>query len=545
MKRLLFVTHRWLGIALGLFMLLWFLSGLVMVYSGSTAVTQRDRLAHAQEIPFRGATDLLSAGKAWQLSQPQRSVLARNIKTSKGSDMHAGQADTTTIPTKQAESRVVEARLMVLNNLAVWQVADERGQRFALSALNGEVQNISSDTALQIAKIWGGAASSPRLLATVEKDLTTRMMMFDSYRPFHKVALGDSSGTELSISSRTGEIVASTTRVERVLAYTGDWLHFFRFLDSVGLGDQRRDILMWTSFVACVSVLTGLIVGWMRWRPGWLGGKTYSNGRQQPYRAAWPRWHFWLGLLGGIITLTWMVSGFLVNNPWEMFSKTRFSQEELLHFQGGSLATEALAMHPETLLAGKTGITELNLHTVGGRDFSLAFDAEGSAHPLLRSETGRDEEKALRDGAQRFLPDAKIKEFVVLADYDDYYYPNHRRRSTERPLPVLRVDFDDAAGHRLYIDPVRGRPLLKIDNSRRIYRWLFYALHNWDLGVLYSRPVWDVWMVLWSLIGLALSVTSLWLGWQRLVMSVKSNRLLSSQTIFQAAGNPRILDPKT
>jgi hypothetical protein len=34
MKRLLFTLHRWLGIGLGLVMLLWFASGLAMLYAG-------------------------------------------------------------------------------------------------------------------------------------------------------------------------------------------------------------------------------------------------------------------------------------------------------------------------------------------------------------------------------------------------------------------------------------------------------------------------------------------------------------------------------
>lgn len=512
MKRFFFVTHRWLGVALGVFMLLWFLSGLVMVYSGSTAVTQRDRLAHAQEIPSLSVGDFLSVGDAWQLSEPQRNVLTRETKASKTSHAYYSEAQTA----KRVESSIVEARLSVLNDIPVWQVGDDRGRRYAISALNGEVQEISADMALQIARSWGGTSISPQLLETVKKDLFTRMMMFDPYRPFHKVALGDELGTELDISSRTGDVVASTTRVQRVLAYTGEWLHFFRFLDSFGLGDQRRDILTWTSFMACIAVLTGLTVGWLRWRPGWFGGRTYANGRKHPYRKPWLRWHFWLGLAGGIITLTWIVSGFLVNNPWEIFSKTMFSQEELVRFQGGALPPEALAIRPGDMLVANSHIVELNLHAVGERHFSLAYDAGGASHPIVKIELEVDKEKALLEGARRLIPGAQIKEFAVLSDFDDYYYPNHRRRSTERPLPVLRVDFDDAAEHRIYIDPVKGRILLKIDNSRRVYRWLFYALHNWDLDILYSRPLWDVWMVLWSLIGLALSVTSLCIGWRRL-----------------------------
>src|SRR5690606_37549044 len=45
MKRYLYLWHRWLGIGLGTFMALWFLSGLVMLYVGYPKLTPREHLA--------------------------------------------------------------------------------------------------------------------------------------------------------------------------------------------------------------------------------------------------------------------------------------------------------------------------------------------------------------------------------------------------------------------------------------------------------------------------------------------------------------------
>jgi CHASE2 domain-containing sensor protein len=52
---------------------------------------------------------------------------------------------------------------------------------------------------------------------------------------------------------------------------------------------------------------------------------------------------------------------------------------------------------------------------------------------------------------------------------------------------------------------------------------LFDGLHNWDLGWLDRRPIWDIWMVLGSLAGLALSLTSVVIGWRRLRRKFLSN----------------------
>ena len=50
MKRTLIFIHRWLGVVLCLFFLLWFPSGFVMMYWDYPSVTPADRLAHLAPI---------------------------------------------------------------------------------------------------------------------------------------------------------------------------------------------------------------------------------------------------------------------------------------------------------------------------------------------------------------------------------------------------------------------------------------------------------------------------------------------------------------
>ena len=49
--------------------------------------------------------------------------------------------------------------------------------------------------------------------------------------------------------------------------------------------------------------------------------------------------------------------------------------------------------------------------------------------------------------------------------------------------------------------------------------WLFNALHSWDVPVLRSRPLWDGWMIIASVLGIGLGVTSLVVGGKRLARS--------------------------
>jgi hypothetical protein len=89
----------------------------------------------------------------------------------------------------------------------------------------------------------------------------------------------------------------------------------------------------------------------------------------------------------------------------------------------------------------------------------------------------------------------------------------------EKPLPVYLAKLGDESGTLIYVDPQDGRLIGKYDRSRRVLRWLYSALHHWDFGWLYYRPLWDVWMLVWISFGLVLGASSVVIGWRRLKKS--------------------------
>jgi uncharacterized iron-regulated membrane protein len=115
--------------------------------------------------------------------------------------------------------------------------------------------------------------------------------------------------------------------------------------------------------------------------------------------------------------------------------------------------------------------------------------------------------------ARGLLPNAEMTLRLRLSQFDDYWYAHHN----ERPLPVLRAGFDDAAGSWFHIDPRNGDILGRIDSSRRTYRWLFNALHSLDFSLLLRhRPAWDLVILLLSLVGMIVSTSGIVIGWLRL-----------------------------
>ena len=65
-------------------------------------------------------------------------------------------------------------------------------------------------------------------------------------------------------------------------------------------------------------------------------------------------------------------------------------------------------------------------------------------------------------------------------------------RDGARPLPVLRIRYDDAEGTWLYIDPRRGSIAARFVTRSRWSRWLYHGLHSLDFPFLVQRrPLWS------------------------------------------------------
>lgn len=512
MKRLLFQIHRWLGIVTALFMLLWFFTGLVIVYSAPLNQTRLQQRVHAEILaPEAG---WLGIGEVWERSAAQRQELRKSeAARQRGGETSSAQPR----DGADADAPPAEARLVRHGGVPVW-LMDDHGRRLAISALDGSVHFTDSDEALKIAAARIGVGFAPRFVETADRVATLRNA--EALKPFHRIAVDDGSGRELLISRRTGEIVQDADRIDRAMYWAGNWLHVFRPLELAGWEANRHDVLAWVSGIALVVVVTGLIIGWLRWRPGWFGNPTYAEGRQQPYRNFWFRWHFWTGLIGGIVALLFALSGFLNNNPGKIFSAPAASREEIARYVGPGRSAAMLGWRPASIaLDLPEDVVELSWHRLGDAAVLQAYDGAGRRW-APRGDAARFSDQALAAAGQRLAGTAAAPTAVLQQEYDDYYYPRHNRGAGERPLPVLRVQFDDAGATRLYIDPADGRLLLKQDDSRRAFRWLFSALHHWDFGWLHARPMWDAWMIVCCLLGLAMAATGTVIGWRRLARSL-------------------------
>ena len=518
MNAILTLTHRWAGVALALFMLGWISSGLLIAFVETPSIGESLRLSRAQSLTPRNGW--LSLGEALQ-----RSAAARVATPSNGRahSEHPSQGLASAAPSQDAVS-FAEARLRRVDETPAWIVEEDGGRRFAISAIDGGLIDVTPQRAERIANAWleheseGGFDLS--YLDTIDAPVGLRNA--ESLKPFHRFAVDDDAGSNILVSQRTGEVVQRLSRGQRVLAYAGNWLHLFHWLDALGAGDYRRDALSWVGFLAATSAFTGLIVGWIRWRPGFFGRSTYLGGRTQPFREFWLKYHFWAGLVGGAFAFAWAASGFLSTNPGQAFSPATASREELVRFRGGKAPAVVTDWAPDASSGVSDDVVELQWSRLGDEAKLVAVTRRGERRRLnLAGTKPFYDEAALLSAAQRVAGETKIAAHEQLDRYDDYYFASCRQTRDDKPLPVFRVDLADARHTSLYVDPAQARLLAKFDDSSRWRRWLYSAVHHWDFGWFRNAFVWSVWMATGIEIVLVLALSAVVLGWRRLRRSLR------------------------
>jgi hypothetical protein len=162
----------------------------------------------------------------------------------------------------------------------------------------------SEQHAISIAAIYArqrGLDASHASTGLIDYDQWTVAGEFDPDRPLYRVALKDDAGTELYVSSVTGDIVLVTTWNMRLANYVGSIAHWI--YPTVLRHDRRTwsTLMWWLSLVATVGASIGAMIGVIRLRTG-----SAYQGLQ--------RWHHTFGLILAPFILCWIFSGFLSVN---------------------------------------------------------------------------------------------------------------------------------------------------------------------------------------------------------------------------------------
>ncbi|PSM13912.1 PepSY-associated TM helix domain-containing protein [Stenotrophomonas maltophilia] len=493
-RRWTYLVHRWLGIGGCLLMLLWFVSGMVMLFIGYPKLTPGERLA---------ALPLLGDAGDWRgLSALPDAVQA--------------EPEAVALTTVGGEAAYV---VRSGSNVGAWSV--RTGQ--ALLPVSAQRAEASA------AQFAGGQAFVGAM--RVGEDRWTHSRALDAHRPLYRVEVGGAQPGDVYVSSHTGEVVLDAPRVQQRWNYVGAWLHWLYFLRMQSVDPVWTWVVIVLSALCTVAAISGIVVGVWRWR---FRGH-YRTGAKTPYVEPWMRWHHLIGLVAAAFVFTWIFSGLMSMNPLGVFSSTRESIDSE-RYHGPAAAVDGMLGEPAALLAAAGARhfrpVEIQWRRIGGELFAVLLDGRGDTR-IVSSEDG--ELQVLRqlpvDWLQqraRAMSDAPMQAFAVQHAADAYFYPRAPEAmngAAVRRFPVAVADFGDAEATRVYLDLATGDPLLTMGHRERVGRWLFYFLHSWDLpAMLRFDSTRLAVLLLLSVAGTALCATAVVIGYRRLRMKLRPRR---------------------
>jgi hypothetical protein len=504
LRKLVILSHRYLGIVLSLIVMMWSATGITMIFAGGMPrLTPELRLERLPPLDFaRVRVTPSEAAERAGVGAPARatlvSVMDRPAYRLAGSETTVVFADTGDVldPLNVSESRTVASRFM--------NVTPERVQHVRT------LRRVDQWTLVQGAQL-----------------------------PLHKFRIDDADGTELYVEADTGEVAQLTTGRSRLLAWVSTiphWLYFTALRTNQPLWAR---VVVWTSALACVLTVLGLVLAVTqvrRTRPFRLAGAI-------PY-AGWTRWHYVTGALFGVFTLTFAFSGLLSMEPFAWTTATGL-QVPRAALTGGPLDLSRFAgidADAWSRLPAARGAKEVELIRIQDEPYYVVRRAGDTARADIRERlhqpynvNGRAGEErvlvaaaglrirhapfsteSLLDRLKAAVPDVPIVESALLTDYDSYYYS----RAELRPLPVLRVKFGDPAETWVYVDPAMSQVLAEVHRSSRVERWLYNGLHSMDFASWYRSPAWAAVMVMLCAGGLASSGLGLLLAIRRIARGV-------------------------
>jgi hypothetical protein len=506
LRKWLILSHRYLGIAMSLLFVMWFASGIVMIYAGGMPrLTPEVRLDHLPALDMtRVRVQPEEAAARAGLQTPDRAtlstVMGRPAYRFGGRGVTTVFADTGELlePLSEPQSRTVASHFVNVPEARLRHVG----------------QLTQPDQWTLTAGRQGG---------------------------LQKYAADDADGTEVYVSPRSGEVVMATTRHERLLAWMGVIPHWMYFANLRLNQPLWYRVMVWSSTIGCAVAILGLVLGITQFRKT----RPFRLSAAIPY-SGWMRWHYVTGVVFGVFTLTWMFSGLLSMEPYAWTNATGLEVDREA-FSGGApdLARFTLADRSTwSRFDDGQPIKEIELVNLLDEPHYVVrhqVDPRRLRGERLHQEyyvTGRAErERVLVSAAtlevrdqpfateailarlKEAVPDERVASWDLLNDYDSYYYS----RGRQTPLPVLRVKFADPAETWIYIDPEMTQVLAEIHRLNRVERWLYSGLHNLDFRLLYEkRPLWDVVMIVLGLGGLASSAIGVVLGVRRIRRGIRA-----------------------
>lgn len=480
-KAFIFWLHRITGTIISLFLLMWFITGLVLIYHSFPNVSAPDKYKHMSVLP----DSLPSVNTVLEeAGETQKQIKNLSVTYFQDQVLFAlEKKDTTTYITPNEESKAPITKQTLLNIGSDW--------------VNAPIIKIDTLT---------------------ERDIWIMYSKYDRELPIYKLHFDDDLKHQLYISSRTGEIQQFTNKDERFWAWIGSIPHKF----YVPALRKHTDAWVWALTIGGIIGLLGGITGMI------LGinvlYRNYKNRHQltSPYKKRWYRWHHILGLFFGIFVITFSFSGAMALQripQWVIKthgdyrasdSKVRGKQLPLDHYK---LDYNLLKKHyPAIKSIEWSHFQDIPIYNIIVDDKTLCIDASSDSIKELQLT-----ENQIIDAIKKVHEPTNTYKIKLINEYEEYYLS----RKNELPLPVYKVEVDNEDKSNYYVNPATGK-FKYVNKTNRVKKWVFSGLHYLNIKFLIERPLlWNILLWILCIGGILFSLTGVVLSFKYTFRKIK------------------------
>lgn len=476
LKRTLITIHKILGLFLSLILLMWFISGFVMIYHSYPRLSQSEKLTRENVIP---------------MALPVISSFSPVLDDC--------------IPLKGLSLRMsLDVPVVTIQNESGISSWSSVGEKVPLPRPSNEI--------IKVVNQWNTADILKVDTLTGPDQWTLSMRLPQA--PIYKFSFADEAKHQLYVASDSGDVLQYTSRIDRFWAWIGaipHWVYFTKLRQDVSLWITS---VQWMALVSCAMCLSGL----------WLGIILLYRSRKKqfasPYKKWWYRWHYISGLVFGVFVITFAFSGYmsLADIPsWLKKEPVKESARVVKEDNRMILLTDYKLDYRDALASidSPKSIRWMKFlnhpyYQINTDNGSVLIDASVFDKPCNFSLS----EALIHESmdSKGFLPNEYI--LTLLTEFDADYYS---RKPDKAPLPVYRVEIKDELHTCYYFNPTNLSER-KVDDNRRMRSFLYGGLHSLNIKILTDRPIlWNIVMFTLMIGGTFLSLTGVVLSYRWLV----------------------------
>ena len=479
----MFTIHRVLGTLLSALFLIWFISGLVMIYHTFPKANPKDK-----------------AEKFESLSPTLPSV----------------QEVLNRIPAGE------EVKGMSVNRYlgqTVFHIRTDKSNYHLPADSTEQLAAITWQRIEDVARLW--CKASVEKVDTLQKlDQWIPFGFLKKELPIYKFYFNDKEKHQLYISSQSGEVLQYTSSSQRFWAWMGAIPHWVYFTWLRQDKDLWVNSVIWLSGIGCIMTIAGLYVGIYVF----IRVRRKKKELTSPYKKKWYWWHHVTGTIFGLFVLTWVFSGMmsLADAP-QWLAKTHKEYPVRQVMEKNKTAFTDYPLDYREIIKEKDHVTQIewsNFYSKPVYHIQIGSKKESIDAATNEVRSLKLTEEEIREVITDIHSGETISDICLMDKYDTYYIA----RSGHLALPVYKIEVDNADHTCYYINPRNGQ-YRSVNTNKRWGFWMYQGMHSLRIDWLVAHPIlWTI--VMWCLMlgGTVVSLSGVVLGVRYIIRLCKRHK---------------------